>query len=400
VLHIHYGKSLGDSDTERIVNWSQKTYFGTAGTRSSQISQPDERGKGSMKSTGITHRLIPILVLTGGMVVALLAGWIGKGPYDSAIAHPGMVRIPAGEFMMGTNEGRAYPNERPARRVRVNGFWIDEHPVTNREFSRFVGATGYLTTAELPPRWEELQKQLAPGTPKPQSGRLMPGSVVFTPPGHEATLNYTTAWWSWVPGASWKHPWGNNQTMPKPDDPVVHVSWFDAQAYAAWAGKRLPTEAEWEYAARGGLDGRRYVWGDEATPRGRQMANTWQGKFPGRNTCEDGFEGLAPAKSFPPNGYSLYGMAGNVWQWCRDWYRPADQRFLTADSVVSNPGGPESSFDSVDPYAPRRVLKGGSYLCQKDYCERYRPSARRAAAPDTGSSDVGFRCVKDLTRTR
>lgn len=285
----------------------------------------------------------------------------------------GMRWIPAGEFTMGSDDAHAMSNERPAHRVRVNGFWMDEHPVTNAEFARFVEATGYATTAERAPNWDELKRQLPPGTPKPDASLLVAGSAVFTPPAGPVPLDDVEGWWRWMPGANWRHPEGPGSTVDdRASHPVVHVSWDDAIAYAKWAGKHLPTEAEWEFAARGGLEGKRFSWGDESMPAGRHMANTFQGDFPYRQTADDGFVRTSPVKSFPANGYGLYDMAGNVWQW-------------TADSYHAT-GADESPM-------PRRVIKGGSFLCHESYCESYRPSARRGTASDTGSSHVGFRLV-------
>ncbi len=309
-----------------------------------------------------------------------------------------MVWIPSGEFTMGTNDVRSFPNERPAHPVHVDGFWIDEHDVTNAEFAKFVEATGYVTTAERKPDWEELKKELPPGTPKPDESVLVAGSLVFTPTSGPVPLNDLSAWWRWVPGASWRHPEGPGSTIEsRANHPVVQVSWDDAVAYAKWAGKRLPTEAEWEFAARGSLEKKHYVWGDEFRPGGKYVANTWQGLFPVTNTAEDGFVGTSPVKSFPPNGYGLYDMAGNVWQWCSDWYRvdafTQIATELASKNVCRDTGGPSESWDPADPNAPKRVVKGGSFLCNPSYCESYRPSARRGTPPDTGSSHTGFRCV-------
>jgi len=288
-----------------------------------------------------------------------------------------MVRIPAGTYTVGTDDPRSYPNERPARRVELDAFWIDATPVTNAEFAAFVEDTGYVTTAETPVDWDELKKQLPPGTPKPPADQLRPGSLVFTPPDHAVDLRQIAHWWTWTPGASWRHPEGPGSDIKgRMDHPVVQVSWNDATAYAQWAGKRLPTEAEWEAAARGGLEGKRYAWGDTFQPDGKWMANTWTGTFPHRNTAADGFPRTAPVRSFPANGYGVYGMGGNVWNW-------------TADIYGERPGAEPLADD------PRRVTKGGSYLCHVDYCESYRPSARRGTPYDTGMSHIGFRCVSD-----
>jgi sulfatase modifying factor 1 len=307
---------------------------------------------------------------------------------------PGMAWIRGGTFLMGTNDKESFPNERPAHLVQVQGFWMDEHDVTNAEFSRFVEATGYVTTAERGVNWEDLRKQLPPGTPKPDDSALAPGALVFTPTSGPVPFNDLSAWWRWVHGANWRHPEGPASSIQgRENHPVVQVSWYDAVAYAQWAGKRLPTEAEWEFAARGGLVSKRYVWGDEFKPGGKHMANTWQGLFPVRDSGEDGFVGTSPVASFPANGYGLYDMAGNVWQWCSDWYRVDAHIEAASKNVCRDPGGPAESYDPGDPYTPKRVVKGGSFLCNPDYCESYRPSARRGTPPDTGSSHTGFRCV-------
>jgi sulfatase modifying factor 1 len=309
-------------------------------------------------------------------------------------APPGTVWIPGGTFLMGTNDKESFPNERPAHLVQVQGFWMDEHDVTNAEFSKFVEATGYVTTAERKVDWEDLKKELPPGTPKPDDSALAPGALVFTPTAGPVPLDDLSAWWRWVHGANWRHPEGPESSIKgRENHPVVQVSWHDAVAYAQWAGKRLPTEAEWEFAARGGLESKRYVWGDEFKPGGKHMANTWQGLFPVGDSGEDGFVGTSPVGSFPANGYGLYDMAGNVWQWCSDWYRVDSHIEAASKNVCRDPRGPAESCDPGDPYAPKRVVKGGSFLCNPSYCESYRPSARRGTPPDTGSSHTGFRCV-------
>ncbi|MGE3318579.1 MAG: formylglycine-generating enzyme family protein [Candidatus Berkiella sp.] len=303
--------------------------------------------------------------------------------------------IPAGEFTMGAEDSRSMQNERPAHKVKIDGFWLDEHLVTNAEFAKFVKATGYITTAEKKPDWEQLKTQLPPGTPKPESSKLVAGSLVFTPPNHPVSLRNLSGWWTWVPGACWQHPEGPGSTIKgREDHPVVHISWDDANAYAKWAGKRLPTEAEWEYAARGGLEGKRFPWGDEFRPKGKFMANTFQGQFPHHGVAEDGYLGTSPVKAFPVNGYGLYDMVGNVWEWTHDWYRADVHTQLQSQGMCHNPQGPEQSFDPLDVYASKRVIKGGSFLCHVDYCESYRPSARRGQTPDTGTSHIGFRLAQ------
>jgi formylglycine-generating enzyme required for sulfatase activity len=308
---------------------------------------------------------------------------------------PGMIWIPGGEFSMGTDASVGWAGEKPAHRVRVDGFWMDESEVTNAQFRAFVEATGYVTTAEKPPDLKEIMRQLPPGTPLPPKEKLVPGSLVFIPPGAPVKLDDFSQWWQWVPGASWRHPEGPGTSIEGRDQhPVVHVSWDDAMAYAKWAGKRLPTEAEWEFAARGGLDGKIYSWGDEPPGAGgKWQCNIWQGEFPGKNTLLDGYERTAPVKSYPPNGYGLYDMAGNVWEWCSDWYDRDLYRTRAGKGVTVNPVGPEQSFDPTQPFMPQRVQKGGSFLCSDTYCLRYRPSARQASSPDSGMSHVGFRCV-------
>jgi formylglycine-generating enzyme len=308
---------------------------------------------------------------------------------------PGMVWIPGGEFTMGTDSDLGWADEKPAHRVRVDGFWMDQTDVTNAQFRAFVEATGYVTTAEKPVDVAEMMKQSPPGAPTPPPEKLVPGSLVFTPTKGPVPLRAFSRWWKWTPGANWRHPEGPGSTIDGKDDhPVVHVSWYDAGAYAKWAGKRLPTEAEWEFAARGGLDDKPYAWGDERPGAGEKwQCNIWQGEFPYKNTAADGYERTSPVKAFPPNGYGLYDMGGNVWQWCGDWYQVDLHRRRAGKGVIVNPKGPEKSFDPRQPYSPLRVQKGGSFLCNDAYCTRYRPSARHGCTPDTGMSHIGFRCV-------
>jgi sulfatase modifying factor 1 len=299
-------------------------------------------------------------------------------------APKGMVWISGGEFLMGSEH---FGDARPLHKVRVDGFWIDETEVTNAQFERFQKATGYITLAERTPKASDF-----PGAP---AENLFAGSVVFWPPSAAVPLNDHLQWWNYLKGANWRHPEGPKSDLKgRLHHPVVQIAWEDANAYAKWAGKRLPTEAEWEYAARGGLQGKDYVWGEEFKPNNRFMANTFQGHFPEKNTREDDYASTAPVKSFPPNGYGLYDMAGNVWEWVSDWYR-ADyyQARAAQGSVAINPKGPEDSLDPYEPGVKKRVMKGGSYLCTDQYCARYMPGGRGKGEPDTGTNHVGFRLV-------
>ncbi|MFT3822360.1 MAG: formylglycine-generating enzyme family protein [Chitinophagaceae bacterium] len=309
-----------------------------------------------------------------------------------SVSHKKMVWINGGTFTMGSADKEGRADEYPQHTVTVGPFWMDETEVTNDQFQQFVKATGYITTAERKPDWDEIKKQLPEGTPKPPDSVLVPASLVFTPAHHAISLNDASQWWRWQPGASWQHPQGPGSDIKgKGNYPVVQVSWEDAMAYATWAGKRLPTEAEWEFAARAGLINQPFTWGSEPVENGSPKANTWQGHFPDVNTKRDGFTGAAPVRSFPANAFGLYDMAGNVWEWCADWYRP-DYYKQTANGVA-NPTGPSSSFDPDEPNTPKRVVRGGSFLCHDSYCASYRVSARMKTAPDTGLEHTGFRCV-------
>ncbi len=308
----------------------------------------------------------------------------------------GMAWIPAGTFMMGSANKQAFHDEFPRHRVKLNGFWMDKTLVTNDEFRKFVNATGYVTTAEKKPDWNELKKQAPPGTPKPDDKLLVAASLVFTPPNHPVNLENAGQWWTWQKGASWKHPHGPGSDIKgKENYPVVQVSWYDAQAYCKWAHKRLPTEAEWEWAARGGLVDKEFPWGDEPVNVGKLKANTWQGHFPDKNTLDDKFYYTSPVGSFPANGYGLFDMAGNAWEWCSDFYNANYYTAINNANGVSNPAGPAKSYDPDDPYASKRVLRGGSFLCNASYCSGYRVANRQKSTEDSGTEHTGFRCVMD-----
>jgi formylglycine-generating enzyme required for sulfatase activity len=315
--------------------------------------------------------------------------------FNGDTSNSGMLKIPSGAFMMGADNDQASEDEYPKHKVMIDAFWMDQHEVTNDQFAKFVESTGYLTTAERKPDWEELKKQLPPGTPKPDESLLVAASLVFTPPTQQVDLNDYSQWWTWVPGASWKHPDGPGSDIKgKGNFPVVHVSWDDAMAYCKWVGKRLPTEAEWEYASRGGLINNIYPWGNEHVNIGKPKANTWEGTFPNMNTALDKFTTLAPIKSFKPNGYKLYDMAGNVWEWCSDWYRNDYYKTVNIPNGINNPKGPIDSFDPDEPYTPKKVSRGGSFMCNESYCSGYRSARRMKSSPDSGMSNLGFRCVK------
>jgi sulfatase modifying factor 1 len=304
--------------------------------------------------------------------------------------HPGMVWIPGGVFQMGSED--FYPEERPVHEVKVDGFWIDRTTVTNGQFAEFVGATDYVTIAERP-----LNPADFPGAP---AENLVPGSMLFRKTAGAVDLGDYTNWWAWVPGTSWRHPCGPGSSIQGIEQhPVVHVAYEDAESYARWAGKELPTEAMWERAARGGLEGKKFTWGDEDSPGGKALANNWQGQFPFENLLIDGFDGTSPVGSYPANGYGLLDMAGNVWEWTSDWYvhNHADEISKSCCGLMVNPRivSPDKSFDPAQPdfRIPRKVVKGGSHLCAPNYCLRYRPAARQPQMIDTGMSHIGFRCV-------
>lgn len=369
-----------------------------------------------MASTETKHKRR--LLLAGGLALAAAgaSGALGWQAWRSRAAQPprvvlgdgittpkGMAWIPGGVFLMGSDHKLAYANERPTHQVRVPGFWMDLTHVTNDQFARFVQETGYLTTAERKPEWDTIRVQLPPGTPRPPDAVLVPGAMVFVGTDVPVRLDDYSRWWRYVPGADWRHPQGPDSGIEgKGGHPVVQISYADAQAYAAWAGKRLPTEAEWEFAARGGLEQATYAWGDELLADGVRQANYWDvdnQPFPVVSPRAGGAASTLEAGTFPPNGYGLLDMTGNAWQWVADWYR-ADyfaQQARLGQSPIDNPHGPSDCFDpsepGVPPNAPRRVIRGGSFLCNEDYCLSYRPSARRGSDPYSPMSHLGFRLV-------
>lgn len=369
-----------------------------------------------MASTSLLRRGL----LLGGAVTAASAagfvGWRASVVRERAARRPvvrlgeganqGMAFVPAGAFLMGSDHRMARPEERPAHPVRVRAFWMDTTHVTNDQFATFVRATGHVTTAERKPDWETVRVQLPPGTPRPPESALVAGAMVFVGTRAPVRLDDYSQWWRYVPGADWRHPQGPRSSIAgKGDHPVVQVSHDDALAYARWAGKRLPTEAEWEFAARGGLEQATYAWGDELAPGGERLANYWDAKsnpFPVVKPEAGGATGTTPVKTFLPNGYGLHDMTGNAWQWVADWYR-ADwfaQQARGPQDGAADPRGPLASFDPFDPgvppQAPKRVIRGGSFLCNPDYCLSYRPSARRGSDPHSPMSHLGFRLVRDV----
>jgi len=324
----------------------------------------------------------------------ILAGCVfAAAPSKRPFSISGMVWVPAGAFMMGTNISEE--DQRPVHKVTLDGFWMDKFEVTNKKFDEFVKATKYVTFAERLPTAQNL------GLTKEEFARIDPanikaGSIVFTPPAQLIPLEKLRSprtfyvWWRYVAGANWRHPHGPKSTIVgKENHPVVHICWHDAVAYTKWAKKKLPTEAQWEYAARGGLKGKEFIWGDKQKPAGKPMANIWHGRFPTQNTLEDKYRYTAPAGQFSPNGYGLYDMAGNVWEWCQDWYMPDYYK----NSPEKNPPGPDSSFDPNEPGTWKRIQRGGSFLCTDLYCGAFRPAHRMKTTPDSGLSHSGFRCV-------
>ncbi|MCQ0110419.1 formylglycine-generating enzyme family protein [Zhouia amylolytica] len=308
----------------------------------------------------------------------------------------GMVWIPGGSFTQGAydNDNLALQHEKPAHPVSVDGFFIDITEVTNAQFKKFVEATGYVTVAERKIDWEEMKKQVPPGTPKPHDSILQPGSLLFKGTTYTVTnLDDFYQWWEWKVGADWRHPRGPGSSIEGKDNyPVVHIAYEDALAYCKWAGRRLPTESEWEYAAKGGKLNSKFSWGKD-DEKLKSAANTWQGEFPKTNTEEDGFDRLAPVQSFSPNAFGLYDMAGNVWEWTQDWYNVNYYKELIVAGEVKNPKGADQPFNPRNPYAKEKVIKGGSFLCNESYCASYRNSARMASTEDSGMEHLGFRTV-------
>src|SRR5579872_6042492 len=358
--------------------------------------------KSRLRTEGAIFFAAFFLLLDASAGIAGQTAVAPTGPSNSATPSAdstnNMVWISGGTFWIGSDHGRS--DEQPVHQVTLDGFWIDKNPVSNEEFARFVAATGYVTVAERKPDPKDF--------PSVPPEKLVAGSVVFSPPTlqevnqeraqdglppvREVPLDNPMAWWKYMPGADWRHPQGPDSNIRQlQKHPVVQVCWYDAMAYAKWAGKQLPTEAQFEYAERGGLDRQEYAWGSQLQANGKWMANAWQGQFPTQNKAADGFAGTSPVGSFPPNGYGLYDMAGNVWQWCADWYRP--DSYL--QSAAKNPIGPSSGFDPDEPGVPKRVVRGGSFLCSDLYCSGYRAAARMKSSPDTGLSNTGFRCVRN-----
>ena len=314
---------------------------------------------------------------------------------------PGMVWISGGIYDMGASDGdrMALPHEKPKHTVKVDGFYMDETEVTNAQFSKFIEATNYITTAERPVDWDLIKQQLPPGTPKPQDSLLLPGSLLFKKTKESVPNLYDfSQWWRWTNEANWKQPEGKGSSIDEKDNhPVVHVSYEDAMAYCNWVGRRLPTEAEWEFAARGGKRDKIYFWGD-LTDKLSSYVNSWEGEFPVDNTQADGFEKSAPIKTYPPNGYGLYEISGNVWEWTSDWYSSQYYQYCKDNSITNNPKGPKEAFNPNNPYIDERVIRGGSFLCNASYCASYRVSSRMATDPSTSLEHLGFRTVMDLKK--
>jgi formylglycine-generating enzyme required for sulfatase activity len=388
---------------KKITKAPSRRNTGSISQRSPSSTPAPEAGSFSTRPSGAdrvirTDRPRWPWIVAGIAVVGLAALVWGVSSPDSARsgseqppgpAPEGMVWIPGGEFLMGST---AFEDALPVHRVRVDGFWMDRTEVTNAAFAKFVAATGYKTVAERVPVPDDFPAHLRP---KLRPAMLVPGSLVFRPPPvcPPEGCKDCDQWWEYVPGADWRHPQGPDSNLDGLDEhPVVHVSWEDAQAYCRWAGKRLPTEAEWERAARGGEQHQAFYWGEELTPGGIWKANIWQGKFPCENTALDGYTGTAPVGSYAPNPYGLVDMSGNVWEWCSDWYRPGYDAHPAELRI--KPQGPPSSIDTHGNGEPKRVQRGGSFLCSDAFCSRYRAGARMQGEPHTGQNHSGFRCVK------
>lgn len=321
-----------------------------------------------------------------------------KTQKDAGPLPDGMAFIPAGSFTMGGRSDQAYEDEFPRHEVQVSAFYMDVTEVTNAQFLAFTESTGYITIAERDIDWEEMKSQVPEGMPRPPDSVLMAGSLVFQKTSQPVNLRDYTQWWRWTTGANWRQPNGPGSSIEnRMDHPVVHIAFEDAQAYAKWAGKRLPTEAEWEWAALGGDTDNKYPWGNESVEKAYDKANFWQGLFPYENQLADGFEGSAPVKSFPANGYGLYDMAGNVWEWCQDKYDTDSYARDKSKGTVSNPSGSERYYDPREPLSPKHVIRGGSFLCNDSYCSGYRTARRMSSSRDSGFNHTGFRCVRDMS---
>lgn len=317
-----------------------------------------------------------------------------KGTRQEFLAPTGMVQVPGGVLDMGGDNAQADPNEYPKHKVSIDPFYMDETEVTNDQFALFVKETNYKTIAERTLDWDEMKQQLPPNTPRPHDSIMAPGALVFVPTDEPVSLMNPQNWWRWTLGANWKHPEGpQSDIADKGNHPAVHVAWDDAKAYCTWAGKRLPTEAEWEWAARGGKENLVYPWGNESVNIGKPKANFYQGLFPYRNTKKDGYETTAPVRSYSPNGYGLYDMSGNVWEWCADWFDT--EYYGRKTSKISKATGPNRSYNPSMPHQQERVIRGGSFLCNDSYCSGYRNARRMGSTADTGLNHTGFRCVKD-----
>jgi formylglycine-generating enzyme required for sulfatase activity len=327
------------------------------------------------------------------LIISIVFSCQSEKPIQSFPERENMIRIPAGTLNMGGDNEQADRNEFPKHQVQISAFWMDKTEVTNQQFMAFVKATNYQTIAERPIDWEAMKKELPTDTPKPPDSLLQAGALVFQATDQPVRLDNPGQWWAWTIGANWQHPEGPDSNIDdRMDHPVVHIAWEDAAAYAKWAGKRLPTEAEWEWASRGGTKDAIYPWGNENVNEGKPKANFWQGLFPYENHLKDGFFATAPVQSFPPNGYGLHDMAGNVWEWCSDWYDVSYYGQPAASQA--NTKGPNKGYNPMMPYQQEKVIRGGSFLCNDQYCSGYRNARRMGSTIDTGLSHTGFRCVK------